>query len=68
MPNGEKDFESVYKRQMRADSCITLPMWKGLDRVISEYLNSISLQSMLDQAHGFDIYVIMIWEDAYENH
>ena len=42
----------------RADSCITLPMWKGLNSVISEYLNGISLQSMLEQTPGLDNYVI----------
>lgn len=38
----------------RADSCITLPVWKGLYRVINNYLNNITLQDVLDQApeHG----------------
>ena len=35
----------------RAD-CLTLPMWQGLDRVISEYLDNISLQDLLDQKAG----------------
>ena len=33
----------------RADSCKTLPVWSGLNRVISEYLEGISLQDILDQ-------------------
>ena len=33
----------------RADSCITLPLWNGLNNVISEYLDGISLQDILDQ-------------------
>lgn len=33
----------------RADSCITLPIWKNLYRVINDYLNSITLQDVLDQ-------------------
>lgn len=32
----------------RAEDCITLPIWKGLDKVISEYLDSITLQDILD--------------------
>ena len=42
----------------RADFCITLPMWEGLDKVISEYLDGINLQSLLDQNQGSDSYVI----------
>ena len=42
----------------RADFCITLSMWKGLDKVITEYLDGITLQSMLDQAQGPVSYVI----------
>ena len=32
----------------RKDSCLTLPVWKGLDRTIREYLSSITLQDILD--------------------
>lgn len=32
----------------RADSCITLPLWQGLDRVIDAYLDDISLQDLID--------------------
>lgn len=32
----------------KADSCMTLPVWKGLNRVIIEYLDSITLQSIID--------------------
>ena len=42
----------------RADFCITLPIWKELDRVISEYLDSVNLQSILDQNQDSDSYVI----------
>ena len=27
---------------------MTLPVWKGLDKVINEYLDSITLQDILD--------------------
>lgn len=38
----------------RAEFCKTLYMWKGLNKVIADYLNSITLQNMLDhyQAQG----------------
>jgi Rrf2 family protein len=32
----------------RRDSCITLPIWKGLYDVINEYLDGITLQDILD--------------------
>lgn len=32
----------------RAEDCITLPIWKGLYKVISEYLDSITLQDIVD--------------------
>lgn len=33
----------------RAENCITLPIWKGLYNVISEYLDSITLQDIIDK-------------------
>lgn len=33
----------------RCDDCITLPVWKGLDKVINEYLDGITLQDIIDQ-------------------
>ena len=32
----------------RAEGCITLPMWKKLDGVIDEYLESITLEDLLN--------------------
>ncbi len=32
----------------RRDDCLTLPIWQGLNRVISEYLDGITLQDILD--------------------
>ena len=32
----------------RQDDCVTLPVWKGLYKVINEYLDSITLQDILD--------------------
>lgn len=31
----------------RAQECITLPLWKGLDKVIDDYLESISLEDLI---------------------
>lgn len=33
----------------RCDDCMTLPIWKGLDKVINEYLDGITLQDIIDQ-------------------
>ncbi len=33
----------------RSADCVMLPVWKGLSRVINEYLDSITLQDILDQ-------------------
>ena len=33
----------------RAVTCVTLPIWQGLFRVINEYLDGITLQDILDQ-------------------
>lgn len=34
----------------RADNCITLPVWEGLDKVIDDYFNSITLQDIIDKS------------------
>ena len=33
----------------RSAECATLPMWLGLEKVINEYLDGITLQDILDQ-------------------
>ena len=33
----------------RSATCPTLPLWQGLNRVISDYLSSVTLQDLLDQ-------------------
>lgn len=33
----------------RAADCTTLPLWKGLNRVIQEYLDSVTLQDLIDK-------------------
>lgn len=32
----------------RCDYCLTLPLWKGLNKVVNEYLDGITLQDLLD--------------------
>ena len=34
----------------RCGYCMTLPMWRGLNQVVNDYLNGITLQSLIDQA------------------
>lgn len=33
----------------RAEDCVTLPVWKGLYKVISEFVDSITLQDIVDK-------------------
>lgn len=44
----------------RSADCPTLPVWMGLNKVINEYLNSITLQDVVDQSaeHFADDYMI----------
>lgn len=35
----------------RSDECITLPFWQGLDKVINEYVDGITLQDIIDQSN-----------------
>ncbi|HCC34759.1 MAG TPA: Rrf2 family transcriptional regulator [Ruminococcaceae bacterium] len=44
----------------RADFCKMLPVWKGLNKVISDYLDGINLQTIMEQyqEQGSDSYVI----------
>lgn len=44
----------------RSESCATLPVWQGLEKVINEYLDGVTLQDMIDQqnAQACDDYII----------
>lgn len=35
----------------RSNDCITLGVWRGLGKVISDYLDNITLQDILDEHH-----------------
>lgn len=36
----------------RSDNCATLSVWQGLYKVINEYLDSVTLQDILDKQHA----------------
>lgn len=36
----------------RAGECVTLHIWEGLQKIISEYLDSITLQDMIEKCQG----------------
>lgn len=43
----------------RMDQCITLPLYEGLYKVVIDYLDGITLQTLLDQSpNGADSYCI----------
>ena len=42
----------------RRDECLTLPVWQGLDKVVTEYLDGITLQDVLDKKQVGNDYVI----------
>ena len=42
----------------RAGSCRTLTLWQGLDKVICEYLESVTIADLMEQCAAGDDYVI----------
>lgn len=36
----------------RADSCSTIKMWMGLNKVVNDYLDSVTLESLVSQENG----------------
>lgn len=38
--------------------CRTLPLWKGLDKVIHDYLESMTIADLMEQTNAGDNYVI----------
>lgn len=41
-----------------AAGCITMPVYNGLYKVITEYLEGITLQDIISRSHGIDEYYI----------
>jgi Rrf2 family protein len=53
-------LETVPNLCKRSAFCKTLPIWKGLDNVITEYLDGITLQDILDRSEipgGAEYYI-----------
>lgn len=50
------DYEPI--ECSRADECMTLDVWKGLYKVITQYLDGITLQDIIDKHVGVDDYCI----------
>lgn len=42
----------------RASECRTLPIWRGLDKVINEYLDSMTVADLIRQGEAGNNYVI----------
>lgn len=42
----------------KAGTCQTLPLWQGLDKVINEYLDSVTIADLLKNGSAGDYYVI----------
>ncbi len=42
----------------RSGECATLPIWQGLNKVVNDYLDSITLQDILDREQNSGSYVI----------
>jgi len=53
-------MEDEHNQCERSNFCKTLPMWRGLENVLNTYLDSITLQTILDnyKARGADEYYI----------
>lgn len=53
-------LEDAENRCERSGSCPTLKVWQGLEKVIVEYLDSITLQNILDNEAQADSYACHI--------
>ena len=42
-------LDGNHKQCERADQCVTLPMWRGLDALIRDYFANITLAQLLEQ-------------------
>ena len=45
-------LETEHNTCKRAGECVTLHIWEGLQTVISDYLNSITLRDMMDKCQA----------------
>ncbi len=51
-------LEKQPNRCERASYCKTLHMWEGLQKVVEDYFDGITIQDLLDHAQGGDDYII----------
>ena len=51
-------LESKPNRCERVEQCKTLKMWEGLQKLIDDYFEGISIQDLLDSGSGSDNYII----------
>lgn len=47
-------LEDTPNQCQRSSYCKTLPVWQGLERVMSEYLESVTLQDILENGYSED--------------
>ena len=47
-------LEEGCKPCARAGNCRTLPMWKGLDKVVSDYLSGFTIRDLAGEGNGSD--------------
>ena len=53
-------MEDTPNKCERSSFCPTLSVWQGLEKVINEYLDSITLQDILDENKNLDAYEYFI--------
>ena len=51
---GESCLQCPVNECPRASECITLPVWEGLYKAINNYLDSVTLQDIIDNSTGGD--------------
>lgn len=52
-------LEQTPNRCEKCSYCVTLPVWQGLEKVVNEYLDSITLQDIIDgKKNGSGEYII----------
>ena len=54
----EKTLEETAGTCPRSGQCRTLALWQGLDKVIQDYLESVTIADLIEQCPAGDDYVI----------
>jgi len=47
-------MEDDPNRCPRSGLCPTLPLWEGLNKVINDYLDNVTLEDLMNQSHNLD--------------